>query len=65
MNIRVFIENDPEVQAYAAYCPELPECTSTGMTEEEALKNIREAIDLYFTPDDTPTENRKVYQISV
>jgi len=65
LNIRVVIEYDSEAQAYAAYCPELPGCTNAGMTEEEALENIREAIDLYFAPDDLPIENRRVYQISV
>jgi predicted RNase H-like HicB family nuclease len=65
MNIRVIVEFDSEVQAYAAYCPELPGCTSAGMTEEEALDNIREAVELFFTPDDKPIENRRVYQISV
>jgi predicted RNase H-like HicB family nuclease len=65
MKIRVIVEFDSEVQAYAAYCPELPGCTSAGMTEEEALENIREAVELFFTPDDKPIENKRVYQISV
>jgi predicted RNase H-like HicB family nuclease len=29
----------------------LPGCTSAGETEEEALTNIREAIELYLEPE--------------
>ncbi|MGH9819862.1 MAG: type II toxin-antitoxin system HicB family antitoxin, partial [Pyrinomonadaceae bacterium] len=29
-------------------------CTSAGETEEEALENIREAIELYLQPDSYP-----------
>jgi len=50
MHIRVVIEFDAETKAFAAYCPELPGCTSCGDNEEEAQKNIQEAIDLYLGP---------------
>jgi len=29
-------------------CPSLPGCVSQGKTKEEALKNIKEAIELYI-----------------
>jgi predicted RNase H-like HicB family nuclease len=32
---------------WVAECPSLPGCISQGTTREEAIKNIREAIDLY------------------
>jgi predicted RNase H-like HicB family nuclease len=35
---------------YAADCPSLKSCWSQGRTREEALRNIREAIDLYLEP---------------
>jgi predicted RNase H-like HicB family nuclease len=48
MKWRVVLEPDPETGEWAVWCPELPGCTSAGRTEEEALKNIREAIELYL-----------------
>ena len=51
MNWRVILEQDPETGEWAVWCPELPGCVSAGETEEEALANIREAIELYLQPD--------------
>ncbi len=48
---------------FVVKCPSLPGCISQGKTEEEALANIREAIDLWIEdaeahgepiPEDTP-----------
>ena len=33
---------------WVAECPSLPGCISQGSTREEAVQNIREAIDLYI-----------------
>jgi predicted RNase H-like HicB family nuclease len=44
--VSVVIEHDEN--GYYAYCPELPGCQSQGETLDEALSNIREAIDLYM-----------------
>jgi predicted RNase H-like HicB family nuclease len=35
---------------YTISVPELPGCVSEGETREEALLNIREAIELYLQP---------------
>ena len=51
MKWRVLLEQDAETGDWAAWCPELPGCASAGMTEDEALQNIREAIELYLQPD--------------
>lgn len=51
MNWRVLLEQDVETGDWGAWCPELPGCASAGVTEEEALENIREAIELYLQPD--------------
>ncbi|MGB9717823.1 MAG: type II toxin-antitoxin system HicB family antitoxin [Thermoproteota archaeon] len=42
----VRLKKDPESGWYAARCVELPEVISQGRTEEEALMNIREALEL-------------------
>ena len=34
---------------WVAECPTLPGCISQGETKEQAIKNIREAIDAYIT----------------
>lgn len=47
----IYDEQDLETKDWAVYCPELPCCTSCGETEEEALNNIKEAIELYLQPD--------------
>ncbi len=42
---KVIIEPD-ETGGYVVSCPSLPGCYSQGETIEEALKNIKEAIEL-------------------
>lgn len=32
---------------WAAVCPSLPGCATWGHTEQEALRNIREAVEVY------------------
>lgn len=44
------LEYDPEAGSYSAVCPELPGCATAGDTEEEARRNIEEAIQLYLSP---------------
>lgn len=50
MNIIVTVEKG-EDGYFVASCPSLKSCWSQGRTKEEALKNIREAIELYLEPD--------------
>jgi predicted RNase H-like HicB family nuclease len=52
MKWRVVLEKDPETGDWAAWCPELPGCASAGRTEQEAMENIREAIELYLEKDE-------------
>ncbi len=44
MHLKVVIEEDEEVGGYVVSCPSLPGCFSQGDTIEEALENIKEAI---------------------
>ncbi len=54
MNWRVVLERDEDSGDWAIWCPELPGCTSAGASEDEALDNIREAIELYLEKDSIP-----------
>ncbi|MFQ3583131.1 MAG: type II toxin-antitoxin system HicB family antitoxin [Chloracidobacterium sp.] len=47
MKIKVYLEPSEE-GGYTVIVPSLPGCISEGNTKEEALKNIREAIELYL-----------------
>ncbi len=64
MKVRVIIEPDEDV--YVVYCPELPGCVSYGKTEEEAHKNIMEAIELYLRPskEEVP-KDAKTFEVVV
>ena len=52
MKFRVVLEYDPQAESWSAVCPELPGCTSAGLTEQEAREGIEEAIRLYLSPHD-------------
>ncbi len=54
MNLKVILEPSDE-GGFTAIVPALPGCISEGDTRDEALANIREAIELYLEPveDDT------------
>ena len=49
MKLQVILEPSDE-GGYTAYVPALPGCISEGDTLEEAMTNIREAIELYLEP---------------
>lgn len=65
-NVVLFEDNDG---MWIVDCPSLPGCMSQGETREEAIANIREAIDLWMEdarladepiPDDAPIEVMRV-----
>ncbi|MBF0136082.1 MAG: type II toxin-antitoxin system HicB family antitoxin [Magnetococcales bacterium] len=49
MQLTVVLEPSEE-GGYTVTVPALPGCISEGNSREEALENIREAIDLYLEP---------------
>jgi predicted RNase H-like HicB family nuclease len=48
----VVVLQPAEEGGFTAYAPSLPGCISEGDTREEALENIKEAIELYLEPND-------------
>ena len=49
MKLKVVLEPSEE-GGYTVYVPSLPGCVSEGDSKEEALDNIKEAIELYLEP---------------
>jgi len=47
--IEIFYSEEDE--GHNAIAPELPECSAFGETEEEALKEIKVAIDLFLVTE--------------
>jgi len=67
MKFKVVLENSGE-GGYTVYVPSLPGCISEGDTEEEALANIKEAIELYLEPtedDATLDEGARLVEIAL
>ncbi len=50
MIIKIYLEKSEE-GGYTVTVPSLPGCISEGNTKEEAIKNIKEAIELYLESD--------------
>ncbi|MBN1887807.1 MAG: type II toxin-antitoxin system HicB family antitoxin [Thermoflexales bacterium] len=67
MQVKVVLEPSDE-GGFTVYAPSLPGCISEGETIDEALGNIREAIELYLEPvedDWMLEENMLVREIAV
>ena len=48
MSYKVGVVIEKDEHGYYAFCPELEGCQSQGDTFEQALNNIKEAIELYL-----------------
>ncbi len=67
MKLKIILEPSEE-GGYTAIVPSLPGCISEGDTKEKALKNIREAIELYLEPvedDQIFTPNAEMIEMAV
>jgi predicted RNase H-like HicB family nuclease len=67
MQVKVILE-PAEEGGYTVYVPSLPGCISEGDTEEEAISNIKEAIELYLEPIEDEmfiTESRIVKEVTI
>jgi len=51
MKLKIVLEPSDE-GGYTVYVPSLPGCISEGDSKEEAVENIKEAIELYLEPID-------------
>lgn len=65
MNIQIILELG-EDGYFVAHVPTLKGCWSQGKTKDEALANIREAIDLYLEPEVLKlVENQELIELQV
>jgi predicted RNase H-like HicB family nuclease len=67
LKLKVILEPSDE-GGYTVYAPSLPGCISEGENREEALANIREAIELYLEPvedDLVGKEGLEVHELAI
>ena len=55
MKFKVILE-EAEEGGYVVYVPSMPGCVSQGENKEEAIENIKEAIEVYLDIDDAQIE---------
>lgn len=63
MHYKVRLQKSEE--GYSVSCPGLPGCWSQGETEEEALENIRDAIQEYLAAVDELVQGADVREVEV
>ncbi len=67
LKLKIALEPSDE-GGYTVYVPSLPGCISEGNTKEEAMANIKEAIELYLEPvedDLTLSPDHEITEIAV
>ena len=67
MKLQIVLEPSDE-GGFTATVPSLPGCISEGNTQKEAVKNIKEAIELYLEPIEDDIEynpKAKILEVAV
>ncbi len=67
MKLKVVLETS-EDGGFTVYVPSLPGCISEGDSREEAMANIRKAIEVYLEPtedDYLPQEHTEVVELAL
>jgi len=65
MEIKIVLEEQEE-GGFTVYTPSLPGCISEGDSVDEALRNIKEAIELYLDTDLVNISNKgKIMNIKI
>ena len=65
MTMRYRVVLHPSEEGFAVSCPGLPGCWSQGATEEEALANIRDAIEDYLAAIAETVDQKLVREVEV
>ena len=65
MSVRYPIVLHKSDEGYAVNCPPLPGCWSQGATEEEAIENIRDAIQEYLAAINDTLSQADVREVEV
>jgi predicted RNase H-like HicB family nuclease len=63
MKYSVALEKTDE--GYSVWCPGLPGCWSQGATEEEALENIKDAIEVWLETAEELAKDKKHHLVEV
>ena len=63
MNYKVVLHESEK--GFSVSCPGLPGCWSQGQTEEEALENIRHAIQEYLAAVDDLVKGEEVREVRI
>jgi predicted RNase H-like HicB family nuclease len=67
MKLKVILEKSDE-GGYTVFVPSLPGCISEGDSREQAIENIRQAIELYLEPtaDDSDFQpNAEIVELAI
>jgi len=65
LNMQYKVKLNKTDEGFAIWCPALPGCWSQGETEEEALENIKDAIQAYLETVEELTKDAEFRYVEV